>query len=216
MAMASTLTSTTPNESFRKEMTNVNQEYFAQLIGKSGSRLKEIKSQFKPESSLDIRLMWEKSLIVLTAKDSQTVDKCEKILLLMVKEIEATGKVNNRTVLRSFCKLNSPSMTTYIDPNNNNKEIYSYSLYLPKKYKGRVIGSGGKNIDWILNRYENVSIEIDFDDDDLINRTPNVFVLANNPEVCRSAYNRLREFCNSLSGHKDKGNHKERVSGNLV
>ena len=185
------------------------------MIGKSESRLNEIKIEFEQQSGLDIIPNFGKSQIVMIAKDSQTVDKCEKMFLLMIKEIKTTGKLNKRSVLRSFCKLNNPSMTTYIDPNNNNEEIYSYCLYIPNKYKGRVIGSGRRNVDWISNRYENVSIEID-DDDDIINRTPNVFVLANNPEVCRSAYNRLREFCNSLSGHKDKGNHKERVSGNLV
>lgn len=210
--MASTSTSTSL-KSFKKEMTNVNQEYFGQLIGKFGSRKKEIELQFKPESNLNISFDDKKSMIVVTANDSQTVEKCEQILIWLIKEIETTGQLNRRSVLRSFCKQNNPSMTTYINPNDNNEKIYSYSLYIPKKYKGRVIGSGGKNVDWISNRYE---IEIDFDEGDIINRTPNVFVLAKNPQNCRSAYNRLREFCNSLTGHKDKGNNKERVSGNNV
>lgn len=212
MATASALTSTTP-ESFRKEITNVNEEYFARLIGKSGSLLKEIKSQFKPESNLNIIFNSEKSMIVLTANDRQTVEKCEQIFQLLIREHKTREKLNKSSVLRSFCKLNNPSMTTFIDPYNNNEEIYSYSLYMPEKHKGKVIGTHGKNLKSISDRYENVSIKID-DDDDIYNRTPNVFVISDNPKTCKSAYNRLREFCDSVSGHKKKGN-TARISENL-
>lgn len=157
MAMSSTAL-------FRKEISNINQKYFGELIGESESRLNEITIEFEQEeeSGLEITVDSEKSKIVMTANDSKTVDKCEQIFKLLIEEIEKRGQLNKYSVSRSFRKFNDLSKFTDVKkPTYNEKEkIYSYSLKIKKKVYRQTVKRVFKS-SRVLELCGNVCVELE-------------------------------------------------------
>ena len=193
---------------FRKEITNINQEHFGQLIGKFESRLNEIKIEFEPDSGLDIIPNFKKSLIVIIANDSKTVEKCEKIFQLLIEEIETRGQLNRYSVPRSFRKLEELSKFSDLKKPtyNESTKLYSYSLRIPEKYIGRMIGKGGATVKSILSQYKYVRIKFDTDDKNDQGDTL-VVITSKSSDECQSALICFKE----VFSEKKQGMFRERL-----
>lgn len=81
---------------------HVDQSYFCFIIGKAGNRIKEIRSIFN--NKVEINLHSTSDIIEIRSNDSFYLDKCEKLLNLLVEEIKENNCLTHLSVVNQLEK----------------------------------------------------------------------------------------------------------------
>lgn len=140
-------------ENHKIYIENVPEQYLGRLIGKQGSRLKEIKSKFNDKVEIEIT----EKRITISGSNLTNVRDCERLINKLVDEIRVNGCLNKNSVENHF----------------NKKE--TLGLYIDSKFHGSLIGKNGSVIRAITGKLNNVNISFS-KEADLQQQQQNVFI----------------------------------------
>lgn len=200
------------NDIPRKKVIRVSSKHLGQLIGRSGSRIKEIKSKFS--NDLEIRIKEgvasvkrgnfyrdeydddydygnDESEIELTANNVHTVEKCAKLIRLLIGEITAHGHLNRYSVSKNYQRLDSTHSAR-----DRRKDKNQLSTYIPVEHFGLLIGKSGHRVKKIQ---EDFKVKIHLDKYSNSPRQDNVIVTSfESMRACRDAIEEISRFYRSI------------------
>lgn len=171
---------------FSKELRNVNPNHLGRLIGRSGSRLNEIKSKFS--NDLEIKIRRENAtnaVIKLTASDEKTIDDCGRLIQFLIDEIDARGRLDQFSVATNYERLKNT--------------LFSRSLHVPVEHFGRLIGKNGNRVNKIQDEF---NVKIHFLNDE--NYNDNVKVTSFDLRACQAAIIELSNLSRSFTSRMEE------------